>query len=42
MKAFLASLVVMCVVGVAAYAVLHSLDRSAQNTFQSGHGSVRL
>ena len=37
MKAFLASLVVMTVVGFAAYGVLHSLDYSAQDVFQSHH-----
>jgi len=42
MKAFLASLVVMVVVGFAAYGVLHSMDRSAQATFQSDNGAVRL
>ena len=42
MKAFLASLVVMTVVGFAAYGALHTLDRSAQTTFQTDTGAVRL
>ena len=42
MKAFAASLVVMIVVGFGAYAVLTSLDKSAEATFQSQTGAVRL
>lgn len=42
MKAFLASLVAVIVIGVGAMAVLGMVDRSSADVYQSHTGSVRL
>lgn len=42
MKAFVASLAALAFCGFVAYSALTSLDRSAQDVYQSDRGSVRF